>query len=136
MTHQANYSSNLPQKKVMPENLKGLPKKLLICEFLKTFATPMDLFSFNRALMNETMKLAGGDLAAVVYFNDSADGVKYVQKSNGAFEKKQIRPPFYFVQKEVAFIEISPSENENDVSRYRWMLLAPMASSRYPLGAI
>ncbi len=138
MILQSDYSSNLPQKKVMPETLKGLPKQLLICEFLKTFATPMDLFSFNRALMNETMKLAGGDLAAVVYFNDAADGVKYVQKSNGAFEKKQIRPPFYFVQKEAALIEIdrTGSEDGTDVMRHRWMLLVPMASSRYPLGAI
>lgn len=86
-----------------------------VCELLKTFSTPMDIFSLNRTILNEIMKISGAAYSAISYFDDNRQ-LKYIQKSNGGFEKKKKRPRFYFELSSSETVTRSKSETKDFTS--------------------
>ncbi len=117
---------NLPQLKPGVPDIRALSHQLVVFELLKIFSIPMDIYSLNRTALNEALSITGGDFAALIYLDESGAGVKYIQKSNGAFEKQKNVPRFYLNQKNPVFAEIKDSAlKKGRYGDYDFMLIAP-----------
>ncbi len=119
-----NY--NLPQIKASAADIRSLSPQLIVFELLKVFSIQMDIFTLNRTILNEALVLTGGAFAALIHIDEQTGGVKYIQKSNGAFEKKKSVPDFYLNQKAPIFAEIKDGAFKNErYGEYNYMLIAP-----------
>lgn len=132
-----NNGGNLPQLKPGAPELKALSRQLIVFELLKVFSIPMDIFTLNRTILNEALALSGGAFASIIHFDERAGGVKYIQKSNGAFEKKISVPRFYARQKGPLFADIKDGALKDErYDGYRQALIAPFHFAGKPLCAL
>ncbi len=124
-------NNNLPQIKSSAADIRTLSHQLIVFELLKIFSIPMDIFTLNRTILNEAVSLAGGSFASIIHLDENAGGVKYIQKSNGAFEKKRSVPRFYLTQKTPVFAEINDAILKDErYGGYNYMLIAPFIFSQ------
>jgi signal transduction histidine kinase len=123
---QINNNYNLPQIKAGAADIRSLSPQLVVFELLKVFSIQMDISTLNRTILNEALALTGGVFAALIHIDEETGGVKYIQKSNGAFEKKKSVPNFYLNQKTPIFAEIKDGAFKNErYGDYNYMLIAP-----------
>ncbi len=121
-----NNNYNLPQIKTSAADIRSLSPQLVVFELLKVFSIQMDISTLNRTILNEALILTGGVFAALIHIDEQTGGVKYIQKSNGAFEKKKSVPNFYLNQKTPVFAEINDGAFKNErYGEYNYMLIAP-----------
>ena len=126
----ADNDNNLPQLKPGAADIRALPHQLIVFELLKIFSIPMDVFTLNRTILNEALAVAGGDFASIIHFDEHSGGVKYIQKSNGAFEKKISVPRFYMKQKAPIVAEIKAGSLKDErYEGYGHVLIAPFTFS-------
>jgi|GEM_PF-3971585 len=118
--------NNLPQVKPFKTELKDLTSQLLVFELLKIFSIPMDIFSLNRTLLTESMSLTSAVASSLIYLNESSGKVNYIQKSNGAFEKKRTLPEFYYSAESPVFAEAcDPFVSAESKSENKFIVLSP-----------
>lgn len=133
-------NSNLPQVKGGQVPFRQQTAAQAMCEHLKTFATPMDVFSLNRTIMAEATRIAGCDFSAVAYLDERGPAIKYIQKSNGAFEKKKKRPAWYFRHREPVEAEIRHGDQKffdpSAGASFTKMYLIPLLLGEHHLGFI
>jgi len=138
-SEEKNTFTNLPQIK-SGQAFRPPSAAQAMCEHLKTFATPMDIFSLNRTIMAEATRIGGCDFSAVAYLDERNSGIKYIQKSNGAFEKKKKRPAWYFKHREPVVVEMGEGEmrffDSSKGETYREMFLIPLLLGEHSLGFI
>ncbi|HBC75239.1 MAG: hypothetical protein A2008_05075 [Candidatus Wallbacteria bacterium GWC2_49_35] len=126
----ADNDNNLPQLKPGAADIRALSHQLIVFELLKIFSIPMDVFALNRTILNEALAVAGGEFASIIHFDERSGGVKYIQKSNGAFEKKISVPRFYMKQKTSLVAEIKAGALKNErYEGYSHVLIAPFTFS-------
>lgn len=126
----ADNDNNLPQLKPGAADIRALSHQLIVFELLKIFSIPMDVFTLNRTILNEAVAVAGGDFASIIHLDERSGGVKYIQKSNGAFEKKISVPRFYMKQKTPIVAEIKAGALKDErYEGYGHVLIAPFTFS-------
>lgn len=126
----ADNDNNLPQLKPGAADIRALSHQLIVFELLKIFSIPMDVFTLNRTILNEALTVAGGEFASIIHFDERSGGVKYIQKSNGAFEKKISVPRFYMKQKTALIAEIKAGALKDErYEGYGHVMIAPFTFS-------